>query len=515
MPPASSKIFPFQLQLLYNSDGKRTQSRVACYNCCGKSHPMKSILVVSREAGVVREIQSCFRTGYRIEGAPDKPTALEMLRKRRHDFILIDIEILRESMTGEGYKAALQPFWHLYPTAEIIVMASAAMIREAVMAVKAGASNYLTYPINPDEVKYVIDSIYELAIMQSELDYLRDKFWQGTDLDIVKTRNGQMKKVFEQIRSVAPTKSTVLLVGETGTGKSLLAELIHEHSNRRDSKFISVHCGAIPDTLIESELFGHEKGAFTGAVRRRLGRFEIAKGGTIFLDEIGTITPSAQIKLLQILQDGTFQRVGGEEVIEANVRIIAATNSDLKKMCDAGQFRSDLYYRLNVFPIEIPPLDERTEDIPLLVEGCLKKLNRFYSKQIYDVHPYVMEAFEKYSWPGNIRELENLLERAYILESSSMLTPESFPSELFASESPRSWVSLDTSISLAEARRRGVEQVEVTYLNSLLSAHKGKIEHSARAAGITSRQLHKLMKKYGLRKEDFKEASARSSGPPQ
>jgi DNA-binding NtrC family response regulator len=472
---------------------------------------MKSILVVSNEAEVVRQVQSCFRSGYRIESASDQSAAVDLLRRKRHDFILIDLGLLRAAAGNEGYKGALQTFWRLYPTVEIIVMSSPEMIREAVMAVKAGASNYLTYPINPDEVKYVIDSIYELVIMQSELDYLRDKFWHTEDLDVIKTRNHLMKKVFEKIRSVAPTKSTVLLIGETGTGKSLLAELIHEHSNRGGNKFISVHCGAIPDTLIESELFGHEKGAFTGAIRRRLGRFEIAKGGTIFLDEIGTITPSAQIKLLQILQDGTFQRVGGEETIEANVRIIAATNTDLKKMCDGGQFRSDLYYRLNVFPIEIPPLNERIEDIPLLVEGFLKKLNRFYSKQIYDVHPYVMEAFEKYAWPGNIRELENLLERAYILESSSMLTPDSFPSELFLSESPRSWVSLDTTISLSEARRRGIEQVEVTYLNGLLSAHKGKIESSARVAGITSRQLHKLMKKYGLRKEDFKEAPSRET----
>ncbi|RJP25466.1 MAG: sigma-54-dependent Fis family transcriptional regulator [Candidatus Abyssobacteria bacterium SURF_5] len=473
---------------------------------------MKSILVISQEAETIGQVQSCFRAGYKVASAADKAAAFELLRKKRHDFILIDIEILRDSTTGEGYKAALQPFWHLYPTVEIVVMTRPEMIREAVMAVKAGASNYLTYPLNPDEVKYVIESIYEMVIMQSELDYLRDKFWHTDDLDVIKTRNALMKKVFEKIRSVAPTKSTVLLIGETGTGKSLLAELIHEHSNRRGNKFISVHCGAIPDTLLESELFGHEKGAFTGAIRRRLGRFEIAKGGTIFLDEIGTVTPSAQIKLLQILQDGTFQRVGGEESIEANVRIIAATNTDLKKMCDSGQFRSDLYYRLNVFPIEIPPLNERIEDIPLLVEGFLKKLNKFYTKQIYDVHPYVMEAFEKYSWPGNIRELENLLERAYILESSSMLTPESFPSELFVSESPRSWVSLDTSISISEARRRGIEQVEVTYLNGLLSAHKGKIEQSARAAGITSRQLHKLMKKYGLRKEDFKESPVRRFG---
>jgi DNA-binding NtrC family response regulator len=383
-------------------------------------------------------------------------------------------------------------------------MSAAEAIREAVMAVKAGASNYLTYPINPDEVKFVTESIVELAMMQSELDYLRDKFWQGDELEIVQTRSPEMIKVFEKVRSVAQTKSTVLLVGETGTGKGVLAKLIHKHSHRGASKFISVHCGAIPDTLIESELFGHEKGAFTGAVRRRLGKFEIAKGGTIFLDEIGTISPSAQIKLLQVLQDGIFQRLGGEETIEANVRILAATNIDLKKMCDEGRFRGDLYYRLNVFPIDIPPLRERKEDIPLLVDVFLKKLNKFYPKRIRAVHPLTMEAFQKYHWPGNIRELENLMERAYILETSSVLTPESFPRELFTADPVLPWGAGDSMPSLAEARRKGLEQIETSYLKRLLEAHRGRINETAKSAGVTSRQLHKLMKKYGLRKEDFK-----------
>jgi DNA-binding NtrC family response regulator len=359
---------------------------------------------------------------------------MEMLRKKRYDFVFIDVEILKETVSGNGYKVSLQLFWLVYPSIEIIVMSSQEMIREAVMAVKAGASNYLTYPVSADEVKYVTESVQESLIVQSELDYLRDQSWQSDSLEFVQTESTLMKKVLDKVRSVAPTKSTILLIGETGTGKGVLAKLIHRHSNRRDAPFISVHCGAIPDTLLESELFGHEKGSFTGAVRRKLGKFEIAKGGTIFLDEIGTLTPSAQIKLLQILHDRTFQRVGGEETIEANVRVIAATNTDLKKMCEEGKFRKDLYYRLNVFPIEIPPLGERVEDIPRLVEVFLKKMNRFDQKEIHDIHPQVLEAFRNYSWPGNIRELENLMERAYILETSFVLTPESFPIELFESK---------------------------------------------------------------------------------
>jgi transcriptional regulator with GAF, ATPase, and Fis domain len=293
-------------------------------------------------------------------------------------------------------------------------------------------------------------------------------------------------------------------MGETGTGKGVMANLIHRHSNRRDAQFISVHCGAIPDTLIESELFGHEKGSFTGAVRRKLGRFEVATGGTIFLDEIGTLTPSAQIKLLQVLQDGIFQRVGGEETITTNVRVITATNVDLKKMCDDGLFRKDLYYRLNVFPIDIPPLRERLQDIPHFVEVFLKKINSVNIKEIHDVDPQVLEAFNQYPWPGNIREMENLIERAYILESSSVLTPESFPSELFEFGAPVATLQVDSSLTLAEVRKRGIENIERNYLKDVLTRNKGKIKDSSEAAGITTRQFHKLMKKYGIHKEEFK-----------
>jgi DNA-binding NtrC family response regulator len=465
---------------------------------------MRHILVISKEQEVFFSIHSCFRSEYRVENVADKDAALEILHKKRYDFIFIDVGILKESVPENGYKLALRSFWHLSPTIEIIVMSSQELIREAVMAVKAGASNYVTYPINPAEVKYVIENVYESLIMQSEVDYLRDKFWETDSLEIIQTKNPVMKMVFDKIRSVALTKSTVLLTGETGTGKGVLATLVHRHSNRRDAQFISVHCGAIPDTLLESELFGHEKGAFTGAVRRKLGKFEIASGGTIFLDEIGTITPSAQIKLLQVLQDGTFQRVGGEDTIEANVRVIAATNSDLKKMCDDGQFRKDLYYRLYVFPIELPPLRERAEDIPYFIEEFLKRMNRLNTKEIHHIHPRVIDAFKNYSWPGNIRELENLMERACILETSSVLTPESFPGELFESETLWATVSVDAGLSIAEVRRKGIEDIERNYLKEQLAQNRGNIQNTARAAGITTRQLHKLMKKYDIRKEEFK-----------
>ncbi len=469
---------------------------------------MKSILVASMNRLACESITSCFRSEYGVDVANNMESCRNLFKKKRYEFLFLDLGLFQTgsvSVNGHiNYKNALQPFWRVFPGVEIVVMSSQEKIREAVRAVKAGAGNYVTYPVNVDELRYVVESAYETTMIQSELDYLRDKFWQIDSLDVVNTNNPVMRKVFERIRSAAPTKTTILLTGETGTGKGLLAKLIHRHSNRANAQFITVHCGAIPETLLESELFGHEKGAFTGADRRKPGKFEIAKGGTIFLDEIGTMTPSAQVKLLDVLQEKTFQRVGGETNIEADVRIIAATNVDLKQMIGDGLFRKDLYYRLSVFPIAIPPLRERIEDVPHLAEFFLKKLSELNSKEIYDIHPYVLEAFERYSWPSNIRELENLIERACILENSSMLRPSSFPGDLFSSDTLALKLFSDALPPLSEMRRQTTEAMERNYLKKILSRHRGHIGKSADAAGISARQLHKLMTRYGIRKEDFK-----------
>jgi DNA-binding NtrC family response regulator len=465
---------------------------------------MKSVLVVSKEPEVITSIRKCFRSRCKTDHEHSRENALGLLRKRRYDLVFIDLELLGNTPGKSDCKESLQDFFVIYPTLEIIILAHRERVREAVHAVKAGASDFLTYPIVTEEVKYITDALKESRILQSELEVLRDQFWEADFQDVVQTRNNEMKKVYDKIRSVAPTKSTVLLTGETGTGKGFMANLIHCHSNRRAAQFIPIHCGAIPDTLLESELFGHEKGAFTGALRRKLGKFEIAGGGTIFLDEIGTITPSAQIKLLQVLQDGTFQRVGGEETLASDARVISATNMDLKGMCNEGLFRKDLFYRLNVFPIEIPPLKERYEDIPHLVEVILEKMNRITTKTIRGVDPLVKQAFLSYPWPGNIRELENLIERACILEASSILRPDSFPMELFDSIEIRDPESPDASRTLFEIRQKGIEKIEESYLRENLARFDGRIKDTAQAAGITTRQLHKLMKKYGLRKESFK-----------
>ncbi|MCK9230181.1 MAG: sigma-54 dependent transcriptional regulator [Syntrophales bacterium] len=466
---------------------------------------MKSFLVLA-DQDAYQQIAASFRSRpqTRIDHASDQAAALHLLQRHRHDLVFIDLDMLRKSSPDGNYKGAMQLYWVAYPDIEIIVMAPQAMIREAVLVVKEGASNYLTYPLNTDEVKYVTESLYESIIVQSTLDYMQSQFWEGDALELIQTRSPAVMKLLDKVRSVAVTNSTVLISGETGTGKGVLAKLIHRHSNRKKGQFISVHCGAIPESLLESELFGHERGAFTGAVRRQMGKFEIAHGGTVFLDEIGTISLAAQIRLLQVLQDGIFSRVGGEEALEADVRVIAATNIDLRKLINEGQFRRDLYYRLNVFPIEMPPLRDRREDIPLLVSFFLKKLNKFSTKVIHDVHPDVLAAFQEYSWPGNIRELQNLIERAHIIETSPVLTPESFPGELFDTDGPSPTFTVDTFTTLADTRRRAVEAVEKRYLQDLLTEEGGSIKETARRAGITTRQISKLMKRHGFRKEYFK-----------
>jgi len=464
---------------------------------------MTSILILTKDDSIFHLIRSCFKSSYRIKRESNFSDAIVTFQKNRYDIVFSDNDILKENANDKDYKSVFQIFWRIYPSVNIIVITNLNAIREAVMAVKSGAYNYICTPIDPSEVKLIIDSLNETLKMQSELDYLRDQFWKADALDTVKTHSANMGKVFEKIKYVAPTKSTVLLIGETGTGKGVLSRLIHLHSNRSEEQFISVHCGAIPDGLIESELFGHEKGAFSGAIRKKPGKFEIANGGTIFLDEISTITPAVQIKLLQILQEGFFYHVGGEERIDVNVRIIAATNADLKKMTNEGLFRKDLYYRLNVFPIEIPSFRERLEDIPIFIDLFLKRLNQEYAKNINGIQPQVLEAFLKYDWPGNIRELENLIERAFILEHSSVLTRDSFPIELF-DQGTLPYYSIKVSETLSEVRKKGIEDIESRYLEEVLAMNYGKINASASHAGISTRQLHKLMKKYNLKKEHFK-----------
>lgn len=465
---------------------------------------MKRIVIIVAQNDVQSAIGASFG-GYEIQTADTVARGMDLEGSSPTEYLFLDLELLEVEPTASlrRYRKVLEPIKRCFPTAQIVVVSRPELIRETVKAVKAGADTYLTYPIVSEEVALVREGLDEAVRAQAELDHLRDPFWQE-DRDLVKTESPAMREVYTKVRQVAPTRSTVLLTGDTGTGKNVLAKLIHRRSNRGKKQFIGVHCGAISDSLLESELFGHERGAFTGAVRRKLGKFEIADGGTIFLDEVGTITKTMQIKLLEVLQERTFQRVGGEQTIEVDTRILAATNSDLKSLVDEGVFRKDLYFRLNVFPIDIPPLRYRREDIPFLANVFLERLERLYGKEIEAVHPLVFEAFDRYDWPGNVRELQSLMERAYILETSSTLNPESFPGELFEDIQSVGQMPIDTSATLAAVRKGAADNVERLYLKELLTEKKGRINATAIAAGVSARQIHKLMIKHQLRKEDFK-----------
>ncbi len=464
---------------------------------------MSRILVIAPDTGIADAVRSALDDAL-VDAVAGVGDAAGGARGSRYDFAFVDTRTLSSLSADGDYGGSLRLFRERFPGVRVIVMSSTVDVREAVNFVREGAAEYLTYPIHPDQVQLVRDSIERREQIRRELSSLSVASGHLDLLEPIRTKSRLMHDVLKQVRQVAPTRSTVLVTGETGTGKSLIAKVIHAISNRANRQFISVHCGAIPDTLLESELFGHERGAFTGAERRKLGKFEVAHGGTLFLDEVATISPAMQVKLLQVLQDRTIQRLGGEKTIDVDVRIVAATNVDLQAMTQRGDFRDDLFYRLNVFPIEIPPLRDRREDIAILAEQFLERLSALYQKNISAIHPTVMAAFTGYPWPGNVRELENLIERAVILETSRVLTPDNLPDQVVrAGHRPQPGV-VPTQETLAAVRHRAIDDVERAYLRRQLEAHQGRIGATAQAAGITPRQLHKLMVKHGLKKEEFR-----------
>ncbi|HKJ98501.1 MAG TPA: sigma-54 dependent transcriptional regulator [Desulfotignum sp.] len=464
---------------------------------------MKDILVLTEKSDDFFLISEVLGNAFTVRHAADLVTAEALHSQSPFDMIMADILLLEKHPESGTFQFSEHPFVAASPFVQFVVLCHKKNLTTALAAVKGGAAGYLLSPVRKRDVQLLLQSVTRALSRDFELDYLRDHFWKTEWLDVIQSKNPCMKKVYKSIKSVAPTIATVLLLGETGTGKGMTARLIHWHSQRFDKPFIEVHCGAIPDTLIESELFGHEKGAFTGADRRKPGKFEMARGGTIFLDEIGTITPAAQIKLLQVLQDGIFNRIGSDMPLQSDVRIIAATNADIFELVKTGLFRKDLYYRLNIFPIEMPPLRERREDLPCLADIFLKNLNIKYKKNISGIHPLVMEKFARYDWPGNIRELENIIERAYILEQSSQLMPHSFPLETMPDcDSPVQ--EDDPGTNLARARQQAVDRFEQSYLTVLLGQARGRIDKAAARAGITPRQLNRLLKRHHVNKNAFK-----------
>ncbi|MFV0348584.1 MAG: sigma-54-dependent transcriptional regulator [Halodesulfovibrio sp.] len=467
---------------------------------------MQHILVATDDQAASKAIVRSFSSQAETSVVRQPDDLKPALAKRPYDVIFADIAWIDRSpeRSFDTIRTALRSLWAMAPNLEIIVLTAQENIREAVKSVRAGADNYLTYPVTAEEASYVLESLRESRMMQTELEYLRSAEHSSALIPLQQVKSPVMQAVFDKVRRVAQANTTVLLTGETGTGKGVLAKLIHAQSNRASGPFMGVHCGAIPETLVESELFGHEKGAFTGASKRKPGRFEVAAKGTIFLDEIGTISQPTQVRLLQVLQDKVFQRVGGVVDIPMEARIVAASNVDLEELVRKGEFRADLLFRLNVFPIRVPSLRDRREDIPLLAEMFLQRLRQQYMKKIEGLHPDVLAAFQSYPWPGNIRELENLMERAYILETSHMLSPDNFPPDLFVGGAPLANVSLDLSLPLSEVRNQAKEHAQRRYIEELIAECRGKVNLTAERAGITTRQLRKLLCRYGIDKSRYK-----------
>lgn len=484
--------------------GKENPRTVPGLPTCSAQDHLKALLIYSHAEADAEAVLCCLRQRFRCEVLyPEQDVS--RLRRRRFEYIFASLEALEQ--TGPDAVAGYKKLAADYPTAKIVVSGPHERLRAVVRLVQAGASDYLTSPVVPAEVDLVTAGIEEAEALRQEVGHLRERTWKN-DRALTESHSRLMSETLRKVAVVSATNSSVLLTGETGTGKGVLARFLHRQSPRASKPFVAVHCGAIPEALLESELFGHEKGAFTGATRRKRGKFEVAHTGTIFLDEIGTVSPATQVKLLHILQERTLQRLGGEEDIPVDVRIISATNEDLAAKAADGSFRTDLFYRLNVFPIHIPALRERLEDLALLIGFFLERMNLQSQRDVQGIHAEVLAAFRRYDWPGNIRELENLLERAYILEEGNVLGPDGFPAELFdPGTAMKQIMPIDFSQRLANVRRETTDLVEREYLAVLLERCQGRIGRAARSAGISERQLHKLMVKHSIRKEVFRKKS--------
>lgn len=445
-----------------------------------------AILIVDDEKSTREGLARALRRSFAVHLAEDGARALEVLDRHEIDVVLSDLR-----MPGMDGITLIQRILARTPQPVCILLTAYGSIETAVEAIKRGATDYLTKPVNLDELEWRLKKALRAKEMEQENRRLHEQLDEKYGMENIVGQSAAIQEVFDTIRQVAPSRANVLIQGETGTGKELVAQAIHRLSPRSKGPLITVHCAALPPTLLESELFGHEKGAFTGATERRPGRFELADGGSLFLDEIGDIDAAIQVKILRVLEQRTFERVGGRETLEVDVRLMAATNRDLKQRVEEGAFREDLFYRLDVVTISLPPLRERTEDIPLLVRKFLEEFNRENNKQIEDLTPDCMTALLTHPWPGNIRELRNVIERMVVLARQSRLTVRDLPAHLRkGADEPRPPV-VTPDMSLNDAER--------TMIIKALETHGGNRTKAAQQLGISRRTLHRKLNEYGLR----------------
>jgi len=427
--------------------------------------------------------------GYNVSEADDGATAIEEVRKRTFDVILMDIRMMKVS----GIEALTQ-IKKIAPAIPVIIMTAYASVETAVTALKKGAYDYLTKPLDFDELQMVIARATEHSLLKKENEYLKERLGEKFERRNIIGQSAAMVKLLEMVEQVAPTQATILITGESGTGKEVIANAIHANSNRRQAPFIKINCAALTETLLESELFGHEKGAFTGADRRREGKFVQADGGSIFLDEVSEMSPAMQVKLLRVLQERELTRVGGSEVMKVDVRVIAASNKDLKKEIQQGRFREDLFYRLNVVALTVPPLRERPEDIPLMAQHFLGVFAEKNAKSIKGFTAQAMQKLMHYTWPGNVRELMNTVERAVVLSRTDTVDADElvFP---MADQGPGS-VAAPEYPAAGGQQSLSLEEVEKRSILEALAAAGGNKSEAARRLDITRKTLRKKLEKY-------------------
>jgi two-component system, NtrC family, response regulator HydG len=453
------------------------------------------MLVVDDDAGHLATLQTIIRSwGYRVSTADNGSAAVAMVKEQPFDMILMDVRMAEM----DGIEA-LRQIKAYNPAIPILIMTAYSSVAAAVDAIKAGAYDYLTKPLDFETLRLTMERAMEHTHLKVENRQLKEKLRDEFDWQNIIGTSPPMKALIDMLAMVAPSDATVMITGESGTGKELIARSIHYNSRRRAAPCVIVNCAALADTLLESELFGHEKGAFTGADKRREGRFRQADGGTLFLDEIGETSSAMQAKLLRVIQEREFQRVGGDETLSVDVRILAATNRDLKAEVRNGKFREDLFYRLNVVTVEVPPLSARHEDIPLLAQNFMERFATRNRKTVKGFTPQAMDLLIKHDWPGNVRELENAVERSVILLAGDYITERELPLSITQTgDGGRREAARPENEGLGLTGSQSLETIEKEAILATLSETGGNKSETARRLGINRKTLHLKLKRYGL-----------------